>query len=123
MSKLDIGRVRGSLWYSGTAMTGTEENVFPNSGIEMAYREDYYLNLDNGNIYRCTSPGAPEKAKWMYAGNFADSYTLEAVSEEVDGSLKYGTALKLHGNEIGRAYNVTEATSEEIDSMLASLEG
>lgn len=70
-----IGRVRGSTWYSGTLISGLDSSgrTFPESEIEAAYVDDYYLNLstgeDAGRIYQCVKAGGPEEAQWAYHGN------------------------------------------------------
>ena len=62
---------RGSIWYSGTAITGTSTTatVFSNSGISSAVVGDMYLNTSTGNTYRCTVAGNASTAKWVYVDN------------------------------------------------------
>ena len=69
-AKGDTGQ-RGSLWYQGTAITGTSTTgtVFSGSGIDSALIGDKYLNTSNGNVYNCTLAGNASTAKWAYAGN------------------------------------------------------
>lgn len=61
----------GSVWYSGTAITGTSTTatVFSGSGITAAKVDDQYLNTETGNTYKCTVAGAASAAKWVYTGN------------------------------------------------------
>lgn len=68
--KGDTG-ARGSRWTEGTAITGssTTPTVFSGTGITDALAEDLYLNTDTGNVYRCTTAGAANVAKWVYACN------------------------------------------------------
>lgn len=75
MGTLNLGRVRGSMWYAGTGITGTSTTgtVFPASGVTTAYEGDMYLNTaaaseHTGNIYRCVLSGNADTAKWVYAG-------------------------------------------------------
>ena len=61
----------GSVWYFGTAITGTETSgtVFPDSGIEDAKEYDKYVNTDTGNIYDCSMAGSASTAQWTYIGS------------------------------------------------------
>lgn len=63
----------GSLWYYGTAITGTVTSgtVFPDSGIADAKVYDKYINTADGNIYNCAVGGAAAVAQWAYIGNIA----------------------------------------------------
>lgn len=83
----------GSVWYSGTGITGTSTTptVFSGSGVANAAVNDQYLNTSTGNTYKCTVAGAPSVAKWMYTGNIkgiqgdqgnpgADALTLSVTS-------------------------------------------
>ena len=60
-----------SLWYSGTAITGTSTTatVFSGSGISKAVVGDMYLNTETYNTYRCTTAGSASAAKWVYVNN------------------------------------------------------
>lgn len=62
---------RGSRWTEGTAITGTSTTptVVSSSGISDALANDQYLNTTTGNVYRCTTGGAANVAKWAYACN------------------------------------------------------
>lgn len=61
----------GSVWYYGTAITGTVTSgtVFPDSGIADAKAYDKYINTADGNIYNCAVGGAANVAQWAYIGN------------------------------------------------------
>lgn len=61
----------GSVWYFGTAITGTETSgtVFPDSGISEAKIYDKYINTDTGNIYDCSMAGSASTAQWTYIGS------------------------------------------------------
>ena len=80
---------RGSRWNSGTAITGTSSTatVFSSSGITDALVNDMYLNIETGNVYRCTAAGAASAAKWVYAGNIkgAKGETGAAGKDGADG--------------------------------------
>ena len=80
MAAIDLGKVtgdqgpqgvRGSLWFSGTAITGenTSGTVFSGSGITAANVDDQYLNTSTGNTYKCITGGNAATAKWAYTGN------------------------------------------------------
>ncbi len=61
---------RGTVWYSGTGITGTSTTatVFSNSGVTSAIVGDMYKNTDTSNTYRCTTAGNASTAKWVYTG-------------------------------------------------------
>lgn len=54
--------------YKGTRITGTSTTakIFKNSGVKKAKVGDTYFNTETGHVYKCTTAGAPEKAKWEY---------------------------------------------------------
>lgn len=56
--------------YRGTKITGTSTSskVFKKSGVKKAKVGDTYLNTQTGHVYRCTTAGKPEDAKWGYIG-------------------------------------------------------
>lgn len=60
--------VRGSLWSTGTMITGTSSvgTVFPSSGIAQSNVKDLYLNISTGFVYECTKAGNPATAEWAY---------------------------------------------------------
>ena len=62
---------RGSLWYQGTAITGTSATatVFSASGVAAALVNDKYLNTATGCVYNCTTAGVAAAAKWVYIGS------------------------------------------------------
>lgn len=62
---------RGSIWYTGTSITGTTSvgTIFSNSGITDAQINDLYLNTTTGNVYKCTVGGSASSAKWGYRSN------------------------------------------------------
>lgn len=77
--------VRGSTWYSGTAITGTSKYPVPyDTGIEDAKEGDMYFNPETYNIYRCTiSYGA---ACWAWTGNinsYGKIYYTTATSNKI----------------------------------------
>ena len=76
MGILNLGRVRGTMWYSGDGISGRDTNpaVYPNSGVTHAFEEDLFLNLSNGNdtgnVYACVTPGGPTEAEWAQSCMF-----------------------------------------------------
>lgn len=68
MAELNLGKVVGSQWYTGTGVTGTSTTgtAFSGSGVESAIVGDMYLNTSTSNIYQCTASGAASVAKWKY---------------------------------------------------------
>ena len=67
--KGDTG-TRGSTITYGTAITGanTSGTIFSGSGIASALVNDLYINTSTYNIYRCTTAGAANVARWAYVG-------------------------------------------------------
>ena len=61
---------RGSRWSDGVYITGTstEPTAYP-TGILDSLPEDYYLNPETGNIYRCTQGGDENTALWVFVSN------------------------------------------------------
>ena len=74
---------RGSRWTTGTAIDGTnvEPTVYP-TGIIDSVTDDYYVNVNTGNIYRCTLSGDEDTATWVFVGN-TGSETVELLSNEL----------------------------------------
>jgi hypothetical protein len=52
----------GSVWYKGTALTGTGTGItgFPGN------QNDFYLNSSTGIVYTCTATGSVSTATWDY---------------------------------------------------------
>lgn len=80
--------------YSGTSITGTETSgtVFSGSNVEEAILDDLYLNTDTGYLYKCTKPGEPNVAKWIYTGSIkavADDTTIKANDALFNTTLGY----------------------------------
>lgn len=95
--------VRGSLWYTGTAVTGTSTTgtVFA-TGIGDAKVNDLYLNTDTGYTYRCTVAGKDTTAKWVYNssihGKNASITTIDIVLEAskwTGASVPYSQVIQL----------------------------
>lgn len=60
--------VRGSIWYAGTAISGTGVNnsVVSGSGIASPIVGDMYLNTVTGEVFACVLKGVPTVARWTY---------------------------------------------------------
>ena len=58
----------GTTWYDGTAISGKHVNptVYSGSGIAMAQEGDFYMNMTEHSIYRCTLGGDPTTATWVW---------------------------------------------------------
>ena len=84
---------RGSMFYWGTAITGTSTTatIFSSSGISSALVNDLYLNTGTWNIYQCTTAGSASVAKWTYKGNIKGATgatpTLNFEYKDDDGCL------------------------------------
>lgn len=60
-----IDGVNGSIWYKGTALTGTGTSITGFPGVV----NDFYLNSNTGYVYCCTKTGGamvPDAAEWDY---------------------------------------------------------
>lgn len=57
-----IDGTHGSVWYKGTAITGTGSNLHGYPGVAT----DFYLNTQLGYIYQCTATGDGQTASWEY---------------------------------------------------------
>lgn len=73
MAKIDLGLIRGSMWYQGTKMTGqnTEGVIFPETGITEALKGDKYQNSETNDLYECIKGGAADIAQWKWYGNIS----------------------------------------------------
>lgn len=77
MAAIDLGSVmgpqgpQGSIWYQGTAITGTSTTaaVFSESEIEDARVYDKYFNTATNDVYTCIVAGDASTAKWAWIGN------------------------------------------------------
>ena len=73
----------GDTTYRGTAITGTSTSAttFSGSGITAAKVGDWYINTNNGNVYKCTTAGAASTAKWVY--NSTQAILKNTAGEDV----------------------------------------
>jgi hypothetical protein len=87
---------RGSLWYSGTAITGTSttETIFSGSGITSALVNDYYLNTSTGYVYKCSTAGAASAAKWVYVGSIKGATGSQGATGATGSTGAAGTGIK-----------------------------
>lgn len=97
--------VRGSKWFSGVLITGTSTTptAFAESGIVEAFIDDFYINTDTGNIYRCTTGGDASSSLWVHDGNIMGPRGETAGLEEeladiISGEKQVGDANKLGGH-------------------------
>ncbi|WP_418430414.1 hypothetical protein [Blautia sp.] len=83
---------RGSLWYHGTAITGTATagTIFSSSGISSALANDAYLNTSTGNVYKCTKGGAASVAEWAYTGSIKGIKGDKGDKGDPGDKLKFG---------------------------------
>lgn len=98
MNSVNLGKVKGTVIYSGKKITGNSSSgiSFPEADIAKAYVGDIYINTDQnsdsgGNVYKCVKNGNPQDALWCYEGsilgktpetidNFKSTSILEALS-------------------------------------------
>lgn len=96
MATLNLGKVKGTTWYTGTGITGksTSKSVFADSGVKYAIADDLYINTDTGYFYKCATSGDADTATWVYLlnpfiGDSADNtitFDSSDVSEDSDAT-------------------------------------
>lgn len=56
-------------WNLGTSISGeASDNVFSGSGLENSYVDDFYLNTNTFELYKCTKSGEAAIATWSKIG-------------------------------------------------------
>lgn len=78
-------------WYAGTSIDGeSDDYIYPSSGVLSASLNDYYLNTDSGDIFRCVKSGTPTSAVWAYIWNcfweVTPNISLSIYRREQNGS-------------------------------------
>lgn len=119
MAKIDLGKVvgergeRGTLIYSGTAITGTETEgaVFEDSGIEYALQEDKYLNTLTNDMYTCITEGNADTAEWAWIGNIQGKQGIPGEpgptgQVDMNTSIEYNVPEKRQNMESGDSLGV-----------------
>ena len=73
----------GSMWYSGTSITGTSSTptVFSESGIENANPQDMYLNTSYSYVYQCVLGGNSSVATWKYLMTLTGGHASAGLGE------------------------------------------
>ena len=101
MAELKLGRVRGSMWYAGTSIDGTDttSHVYPTSGIAQSYELDKYLNGATGNVYECTKGGEASVAEWLLVGN------IKGAAGDLENSLTSTSITKGLTARMGKVLN------------------
>ena len=114
VSKQGTGGTRGSVWYSGTAITGTSTTptAFSSSGITSAVVGDMYLNTSTGNTYRCTTGGNAANAKWVYVDNLTGPQGGTGPTGAAGGRWYTGTGIT------GTSTNATVFTGSGVSSAV-----
>lgn len=79
---------RGTRWAMGVAITGisTTPTVYSGTGISDSIVNDYYLNKDTGNMYRCTLGGNANTAKWVFVGNLTNTTVHTDTTLDIEGT-------------------------------------
>lgn len=61
--------VYNTKWNLGTSISGeASDNVFSGSGLENSYVDDFYLNTNTFELYKCTKSGEAATATWSKIG-------------------------------------------------------
>lgn len=112
---------RGSKHFDGVLITGTATNPtkFTESGVTEAMLDDWYLNTDTGNMYRCVTEGDASVAEWVFIGNMKGPKgdigdvddALSDTSENAVQNKVVAAALKDKLDKNGDGSNVTVAFS------------
>lgn len=72
--------MNGSLWYTGTALSGTSENInYTYADCPLVKVGDVYLNTNYGYIYQSTTAGSGEDVKWQYKGTIRGPQGIQGV--------------------------------------------
>ena len=92
----------GTTWYDGTAISGKHVNptVYSGSGIAMAQENDFYMNMTEHSIYRCTLGGDPTTATWVWEFDMSGT------------SYGAGTGIDITGNTIS-----LDASLDDLDDV------
>lgn len=106
----------GSIWYTGTAITGnsTTATAFSSSGIANARVNDQYLNTSTGFTYKCTIAGNASTAKWVYTGSIkgaTGSAGKDAITLSITSSA--GTVFKNSSGSTVLTAHVYKAGTEQ----------
>lgn len=107
MATLNLGHVKGSVWYTGTGLDGQNYTgtVFEASGVPHAYVHDMYLsNNGSGSFYECIQAGEPSEAMWRYVGSL-----LGPMPKLEDGFKSTDTEKALSANAGRRLYETLQA--------------
>lgn len=123
-AKGDTGQ-RGSRWSTGTAITGTSttEAVYA-TGISDALVNDYYLNTDTGNMYRCTEAGDDTTAKWVFVGNMVDLETMKQEISALNTNIgKVNSDIVDYKEHFQRASNGYNVLKSDVGTMVTSDDG
>jgi hypothetical protein len=67
MSQTILGRVKGSMWYTGTADTAADLQSELTTAGNIALKNDLYLNRDSANLYAYLTNG--NSLSWQLIGN------------------------------------------------------
>ncbi len=117
MSTLNLGKVKGTTWYTGTAITGTETTgtVFADSGVEYAIEGDFYVNTDTGYFYICSTPGEPDTAEWEFLYD-----AMAYVEEQATAASASATAAASSATDA--ATSATNAAASETSAATSATE-
>lgn len=112
---------RGSMWYRGTAITGTSTTakVFSGSGITSALVNDMYLNTSTSYVYQCAKSGNASTATWAYIGSIKGAKGDKGDKGDTGAQGPQGPAgttpsnsqMFLAAHPVGSVYESTSSTS------------
>lgn len=110
---INLGRVKGAMWYTGTADDNVSISAELASAGYIPIKLDVYLNTENGNVYQYLSNG--DTLSWQLRGNlrgaqgegFKISKTYPSIAAmnagyATDGVPLYGFVLIDTGKRRGR---------------------
>lgn len=112
--------MNGSLWYTGTALSGTSENInYTYVDCPLVKVGDVYLNTDYGYIYQSTTAGSGEDVKWQYKGTIRGPQGIQGVKgdtgEQGPQGLKGNTGAKGDKGEKGEKGETGTLENNSVD--------
>lgn len=74
----------GSIWYTGTGITGTSTTptIFSGSGVTSANVTDMYLNSSTGNVYQCMTGGDTATAEWVFVISLGGTASWASIADK-----------------------------------------
>ena len=109
----------GSVWYKGTALTGTGTSItgFPGN------KDDFYLNSSTGIVYVCTATGTAVTATWDYVMTMSGgggASVLDDLTDVTISSATNGQVLQYDGSKWVNASGSSSSLAGLTDTNITS---